>query len=121
MPMSTGRTGLNTIGQLSLPSSMPSPSLSLAEMSPVNTVDPEVAVGRFGVHDGSFGGAPHVNAAYVSAPAAVLRAEYVLPTSSIRQTFLLVPQTSTVSHGAVVSMPTATSSPYSTLPPRITS
>ncbi len=34
-PLSIGRIGLNTVGQLSIASGMPSPSLSVAETAPV--------------------------------------------------------------------------------------
>src|SRR6185437_2363748 len=49
-PLSIGRIGLNTVGQLSIASGMPSPSLSVAEVVPVNTVEPATACGRVGVH-----------------------------------------------------------------------
>src|SRR5690349_6726957 len=57
-PMSIGRTGLNTVGQLSIAFGMPSPSLSSAVIIPVYTVDPITEAGRIGVQLGSFIGGP---------------------------------------------------------------
>src|SRR5258708_1802511 len=56
LPSSTGRIGLNTLGQLSWPSAMPSPSLSVALAAPVYTVEPITDIGRLGTQVGSLSG-----------------------------------------------------------------
>src|SRR5690606_5054344 len=57
-PPSSGRTGLNTSGQLSSASGTPSPSTSPSAGTPVYTVEPSTLTGRDGTQVGSPSGAP---------------------------------------------------------------
>src|SRR5258705_126759 len=64
LPASSGRMALKTLGQLSIASGMPSPSMSPAAGTPVYALEPFFTHfgARCGVHEGSFIGWPQKKA-----------------------------------------------------------